>query len=182
MLKKLEGLLLLTRKPVINPENIQVTYSRSPSLRDMLVKAEVTTQSLPTLSQPCWQPRYLTCTHMNTSQVIPNQANHSYPIRGNFHCKSTNVVYVMTCNVCNIHYVEEASSTMKNKCRGHESFIRTEKDHPVAIHYRSYNHTIDDYSITIVDKEPDKSRRLRLRESWITLLNTITLKGPKGRW
>ena len=35
----------------------------------------------------------------------------------------------------------------------YEQYIRTEKDHPVAIHYRSCNHTIDDYSITIVDKE-----------------------------
>ena len=80
----------MTRRPAIKPENIQVTYSRSLNLRDMLVKAEVSNQSLPTLSQPCWQPRCLTCPHMNTSQVISNQANHSYPTRGNFvfhhHC------------------------------------------------------------------------------------------------
>ena len=44
-----------------------------------------------------------------------------------------------------------------NRYRGHESSIRTEKDHPVAIHYRSYNHTTGNYSITIVDKEPDKT-------------------------
>ena len=62
----------------------------------------------------------------------------------------------MMCNVCNIQYVGETSKTMKNRCRGHESYIRIEKDHPVAMHYRSCNYTIDDYSITIVDKEPDK--------------------------
>ena len=31
----------MTRKPDIKPENIQVTYSRNPNLRDMQVKAEV---------------------------------------------------------------------------------------------------------------------------------------------
>ena len=82
----------------------------------------------------------------------------------------------MTCNVYNIQYIGGTSSTLNNRCRGHESSMRKEKDHPVAIHYQSYNHTIDDYSITIVDKEPDKIRRLRLEESWMTLLNTLTHK------
>ena len=87
----------------------------------------------------------------------------------------------MTCNICNIQYGGETSNTMNCRCRGHESSIRTEKDHPVAIHYRSYNHTIDDYSITIVDKEKNKNRRLRLEESWMTLINTLTPKALNGR-
>ena len=118
---------------------------------------------------------------MNTSKVILNNANNSYPIRGKLHCKSTNVMHVMACNTCNIQYVEETSNTMKNRCRGHESSIRTEKDHPVAIHFRSYNHTTDDYSITIMDEEPDKNRTLRLEESSMTLPNTLTPKGLNGR-
>ena len=51
---------------------------------------------------------------------------------------------------------------MNSRYRGHECSIRTEKDHPVAIHYRSYNHIIDDYSITIVNKESNKNRRLKI--------------------
>ena len=172
--------LLRTRKPGIKPENIHVTYSRSPNLRDMLVKAGLCSIP-PQAFQTMLEPRYLTCPHRNTSQFISNQANHSYPIRGNLHCKSTNVVYVMTCNVCNIQYVGEISNTVNNRYRGHRSCIRTEKDHPVAIHYRSYNHTTDDYSITIADNEPDKNRRLRQEESWITLLDTLTPM-TYGRW
>ena len=144
----------MTRKPAIKPHNNQVPYSRSPKLKDMLVKSKIYFQLQPILSQPCWQARCLTCPHMTTSHVISNKANHSYHIRGNFHGKSTDVIYVMTCNVCNIQYVEETSNTMNNRCRGHESSIRTEKDHQVAIQYRSYNHTIDDSSITTMDKEP----------------------------
>ena len=54
---------------------------------------------------------------------------------------------------------------MNNRCRGHKSSTRTENDHLVVISYRSHNHTIDDYSMTIVDKEPNKNSRLRLEES-----------------
>ena len=148
----------------------------------MLVKSKLYSQPQAKLSQPCWKQRCLTCPHMNISQVISNKANWWYPIRGNFHCKFRNVIYVMAYNICNIQYVGETSNTMNNRCRGHESAIRTEKDHPVAIHNRSHNHPIYDYSITIVDKETDKNRRLRLEESWMTLLNTLTLKGVNGRW
>ena len=88
----------------------------------------------------------------------------------------------MTCNVFNIQYVGEISNIMNNRCIGHECSIRSEKDHPVSIHYRSYNHTIDDYSITIVDKGTGYNRRLRLQESWMTFLNTLTPKGLNGRW
>ena len=142
----------MTRKPAIKSDNIQITYSRSPNLKDILVKSKVYSQPQPKLSQLCWQPRCLNWPHMNTSQVISNKDNHSYPIRGNFHCKSSDVIYVMTCNVYNIQYVGVTSNTMNSRCRGHESSISTEKDHPVAIHYRSYNHIIYDYSITIADK------------------------------
>ena len=123
--KKFEGLLLIHRKPAIKPNNIQIIYSRSPNLKDMLVKSKVYTQSQTKLSQPCWQPRCPTCPHMNTSHMISNKSNHSYPIRGNFHCKSGNVIYVMTHNICHIQYVGETSNTMNNRFRVHESSIRT---------------------------------------------------------
>ena len=157
ILKKFEGLLLMIRKLVITPEQIKITYSRSPNLKDKLVKSNIDFQPKPNLCQPCWQPRCLPCTHMNTSQVISSKEKHSYPIRGNFKCKSNENINVMTCNICNIPHVGKTSNSMNCRCRGHESSIRTNKDLPVAVHYRSYNHTIDDYSITIVDKEKIKT-------------------------
>ena len=134
----------MTRKLAIKPDNIQITYSRSPNLKRYAHEINsilpTTTQTFSTmLAMKAW--RCLTWPHMNTSQVISNKDNHSYPIRGIFHCKSSDVIYVMACNVCNIQYVGETSNTMDSRCRGRS--IRTKKDHPVAIHYRSYNHTID---------------------------------------
>ena len=155
----------MTRKSVITPEQIKITYSGSPNLKDKLVKSNRDFQPKPNLCQPCWQPRWLTCTHMNTSQVISSKEKHSYPIRGNFNCKSNEIIYVMTCNICNIQYVGETTNSMNCRCTGHESSIRTNKDHPVAIHYRSYNHTLDDYSITIVDKEKKQKWKTKIRRS-----------------
>ena len=68
---------------------------------------------------------------------------------------------------------------MNTRCRGHVSTVKTSKHHPVALHYRSYNHTTEDFTITVIDKDEDKNRRLRLEKSWITLLDTLTPKGHK---
>ena len=81
-----------------------------------------------------------------------------------------------------MQYVGESLNTMNTRCKGHVSTIRTSKDHPVALHYRAYNHTTEASAITIIDKDQDKNRRLRLEESWITLLDTLTPKGLNGRW
>ena len=70
---------------------------------------------------------------------------------------------------------------MNTLCERHESSIRNDKDHPVAIHYRSYCHTFDDYNLTIMDKENDKNKRFRLEEAWMILVDTITPKCLDGR-
>ena len=173
VIKKYEGLLLITRKSAIRPEDIQVTYSRTPNIKDMIIKTEIIKQYTPKISQPCFKPRCKICLQMDTTQTITNRTNHSYLIRGDFNCQSSKIVHVLRRMICGIQYVGESSNTMNTSCRGH-STIRTSKDHPVAVHYRSYNHTTEDFSITIIDKDQDKNRRLRLDESWITLLDTLT--------
>ena len=125
ILKKYEGLLLMTRKEVIKPDDIQVSYSRSPNIKDMIIKSEIFKHQTPKLSQPCFKPRCKTCQHMNTSHTITNRNNHSYLIRGNFNCQSTNIVYVLKCDICGTQYVGENSNTMNTRCRGHVNTIRT---------------------------------------------------------
>ena len=163
IIKKYEGLLLMTRKSAIRPEDIQVTYSRSPNIKDMIIKTGIIKQYTPKISQPCFKPRCKTCLQMDTTQTITNRTNHSYPIRGNFNCQSTNMVYVLKCMICGIQYVRESSNTMNTRCRGHVSTIRSSKDHPVAVHYRSYNHTTEDFSITIIDKGPRQKWKIEIR-------------------
>ena len=115
---------------------------------------------------------------METTQTVTNKTNHSYPIRG----QSTNIMYVLKYMIYGMQYVGESSNTMNTRCRGHVSTIKTSKDHQVALHFRSFNHTTEDFIITVIHKDEDKNRRLRLEESWITLLDTLTPKGLNGRW
>ena len=117
IIKIYEGLLLMTRKSAIRPEDIQVTYTRSPHIKDMIIKTEVIKQYTPKISQPCLKPRCKTCLQMDTTKTIINRTNHSYPIRGNFNCQSTNIVYVLKYMICGKQYVGESSNTMNTRCR-----------------------------------------------------------------
>ena len=59
--------------------------------------------------------------------------------------------------------------------------MRRANDNIVSKHYKEYNHTIDDYIVTAIDKETDYSKRLRPEEAWIFLLDTMHTKGLNSR-
>ena len=99
---------------------------------------------------------------MRSSQITVNAKKQSYPIRGTFISQLSNIVYIMTYNICNIHCVGRTSNSINTKCIGHEGSIKNEKDHQIAINCITYNHTLDDYNISIQDKETDKNKTLRL--------------------
>ena len=85
--------------------------------------------------------------------MATNRQKISYPIRGHFNCLS-HVAYVMTCDICQIQYVGE-TNLLNTRCSGHESIIRTEADHPVAHHYNTYAHTLEETMDLMKTKDYD---------------------------
>ena len=122
----------------------------------MIIKTQLYRQYTPKMCQLCYKPRCKTCGQMETTQTITNKSNHSYLTRGNFNYQSTNIIYVLNCLICGTQYVAPSSNTMNTRCRGHVSTIKISKDHPVALHDRSYNHTTEDFTIIVIDKKQDK--------------------------
>ena len=57
--------------------------------------------------------------------------------------------------------------------------MRRDNDNIVSKHYKEYNHTSEDYTVTTIDKEADYNKRLRLEEAWIFLLESMYPKGLK---
>jgi hypothetical protein len=178
---KFADTLYSTRKPAIFPHQLKVTYSRSPNIKNMLISGYIAKKKEPRSCQPCGKPRCKTCNRITTNLVVTNTKNESFPIRGNFTCQSHNVVYYLKCNICGIPYVGETSNTLNTRCRGHESAIRTNQLHPVAKHFNTANHTPESYSITAIDRERDKNKRLRLEESWMILMDTLHPYGLNAR-
>ena len=69
--------------------------------------------------------------------------------------------------------------------RGHESHIKNYQKHPhnpVANHFGINENNAKDYKVLILDQENDKNKRLRLEESWLHILKTMTPLGPNAKW
>ena len=121
----------MTRKEEIKPEDIQVTYSRSPSLRDILIQESLEPTQQPRGTTPHGKPRCNTCDHIQQGDTITKQQE-TYPIRGSFTCQSNNLVYLLTCSIYNKQYAGETEQTLNRRCRGHESNMRRDNDNIVS--------------------------------------------------
>ena len=93
------GLLLMTRKEAVKPEDIKVTYSRSPNLKDILIKGSPDNTQQPRGTIPCGKSRCKICDHIQLGNKIVKELD-TY-IRGSFRCQSRNIIYLLTCSICN---------------------------------------------------------------------------------
>ena len=93
------GLLLMTREEAIKPDAIEVTYSRSPNLKDLLVKGNLKETTSSRGTTPCGKARCKTCNHIQTGNIV-KKGEDTYDIIGSFTCQSRNIVYLLTCNIC----------------------------------------------------------------------------------
>ena len=59
--------------------------------------------------------------------------------------------------------------------------MRASNDNIVSKHYKEYDHTSEDYTVTAIDTEVDYNKRLRLEEAWKILLDSMHPKGLNSR-
>ena len=169
-----------TRRKTINPSDFQVTYSRAPNLRNLLVHSQHPHRKKEPGNQKCNKP-CATCPLMENTTEITGINGKTYKIHGSFNCQSHHIVYCITCTICNQQYIRESSQTLNKRIRGHVSTINTRKDTPVAHHFNKQLHSTQTMKVTALDRATDKNERLRLEESWILLLQTRFPSGINAR-
>ena len=57
----------------------------------------------------------------NASHVHSTMTHHTYPITGKYTCKSSGVIYVITCSKCDVQYVGEIGTIIGQRMRGHRN-------------------------------------------------------------
>ena len=85
----------MTRKAAIKPDDIQVTYSRSPNLKDILIQSLLEDNQQTRGTIPCGKIRCKICDNIQSGNTIMKEQER-YDIRGSFTCQSRNVVYLLT--------------------------------------------------------------------------------------
>lgn len=172
------------RLKTIFPEPPVLSFKRPKNLRDILVHAEVKDnlrRDSRVLVDPdagckqCKKPKCKLCKDIQTTTTFSSHVTgKSYEIRQSVDCTSTNVIYLIDCDVCGIQYVGETMNDARERFRNHRSTIKHHKKHPdkpVASHF---GHHKNGLKVTIIEclGNQSKFRRLYREKFWIETLQT----------
>lgn len=137
-------------------------YTVGRNLSKLLVSNQInrttTTSIRPTNILPngcfcCHGPRCKVCNRLVTGSTFVSSYNgRSYTVRGHITCKSTNLVYLITCRRCNLQYVGQTSRSLADRTNDHLSYIRNSKlNTPTGLHFNQPGHQLSDFSIMGID-------------------------------
>ena len=145
LLTSTEAATIFTEKPLF-------AYKRDTNLQDMLVRSSLSRPTRhPPGTRPCNDSRCKTCPFLSSSTHIQGPKG-SINISKYFNCKSSNLIYLLYCSRCSIQYVGETGLTLNTRFTEHLADIRHNRDKPIARHFNSSNHSIQDVRVLAIWK------------------------------
>ena len=176
----------LTRNPSLrdfNEISVLKSFRRPKNLKDLLVRASVTMPMKNRVLRSCNNPtkcRY--CPKLNkTGTVRCTVTNRTFSSLVKVCCKSSNLVYVITCKTCSKQYVGQTGRTIMERFQGHFGAIkREEKNTLINDHFnRMDHHGVQDFEIHVLDfikveakSDEGKALRLKSESRWINRLRS----------
>jgi len=148
-------------------------YKNPKNLHQYLVRAKLNKQTIENDRQVgflnCNSIRFLTCKlHSISTNVFQSTIyKRNFLLRDLMSCNSFNIVYLITCRVCQIQYVGETKRTLAQRLTDHRSNITTQKKTPISLHFNLIGHSLNDLQAIAIEKIDDRAaaahvtRRLR---------------------
>jgi hypothetical protein len=96
-------------------------------------------------------------------------------ITQNIDCKTTGIIYLITCSNCSKQYIGETGNSANIRFRGHFQDIKENQGFkPVSNHFNELNHTRENVTITLLRKitSGDNNRRKRAEDVLIRQYGT----------
>ena len=163
---------------------------RNRNLSDHLVRASTnTTQTnrIPPICNRTKSCRY--CPKLHTTGVLISTTNgRKFQSMKKITCQSSNLIYVITCNICGIQYVGQTKNRILTRFQGHIHDIIHNNDTTVARHFNNclpnkpllisgMDITVISFIPTHPDSRDAKQHRDREEKWWMHRLQSITPLG-----
>ncbi len=160
-----------------------IAFRRPRNTRDLLVSAKV--PSIEENAEPgctrCDARRCSVCPYINISKKFTSTATgDSFPITSKITCKSTWIIYLITCTKCKLQYVGKTTNSLYTRFTGTKSDIKlNKKSLPIVHHFNSNDHSFEDISISGIETiRKQRDDIILKRESfWIAKLLTLRPHG-----
>ena len=142
-----------------------------------------TQQSQPTVTSQANGNRIcggcMTCDMMREEATFTSTTTGKrYDVIGFATCKTSNVVYLIQCALCNQQYVGMTTQPLHKRMNGHRSDIYNDRNNGgVARHFCSDGHTLDHFTVMVIEVLNDPSGVRPREKYWIVELQT---KYPNG--
>ena len=141
----------------------------------------------------CKQKRCLLCPQLNLGNQTKIGPNNIY-IKEPLDCHSSNIIYVLSCTKCDLHYVGQTSTSIRQRTCSHRYTFKHKKEasqsrHLIA-HFKLPGHEFNrDFKMTPLQSIPlDPNKKInslnlqRLENKWIKKLNTLHPSGLNSNY
>ena len=134
-----------------------------PRRKKDLAKARQSMVELRTIDRTCGNQRCQVCPRLKHPSYVASTVHQTtHPVGTNITCRTSGVVYCLTCRRCSKQYVGETVKCMRERLARHKTSFRTA---PMTLysHFKRYHH-IDflDVNIIFLAKEQDQTKRREL--------------------
>jgi hypothetical protein len=162
----------LRRKLVRSSLNVSSSRSNSTNSNDI-----TSIQCTNTGMHRCASSRCRACNYITPDDKFKSSFNgRCFKLKYGFTCKSTNIIYLVSCKQCAKQYVGQTGRALAERICDHLSNIRTRKSTPISLHFNLPNHSLSDFTITAIEQIPNTENALTLRllkeSTWQNLLQT----------
>jgi len=136
-------------------------------------------------NEKCTNGRCITCSYIDTehtfveSTITKNKFSIICASENEIlNCNSTNVVYVIACNKCNVQYVGETSQKLKERFLQHQRNVKNRVPGFMYDHFCGADHSYEDMKVKIIEqvkgetKSEIKANLLKSENFWIRMLIT----------
>ena len=158
--------------------DIALTLQTSPTTAKCHIQLPYLRRTL-TAAIRCQNSRCATCqSHLICSNAFKcTKTETSYPLRHSFTCKSSNVVYLITCTKCHKQYVGMTTSPLSTRINQHQTNILRKVPIYISKHFNLPNHSLTNLKVQPIDKANSYNELQELEHFWISKLKTLQPSG-----
>ena len=167
------------------PDRPLFTTRRGRNLKDILIKSKLPpTKDPPSFEVPCSKPNCSICTSVQKSEIISSITLQTYTTPTNVTCRTKNVIYCLTCSVCQKQYVGETKRPFLVRFKEHSKDIEYNRKKPIVEHvllHKELEAKIVPQIIEVIKKDPSlegtTTYRRQRENHWVYSLRTMAPEG-----
>ena len=128
---------------------------------------------------PCRNSRCATCTtHLICNSSFKcTKTQITFPIRHTFTCKTSHVVYLITCTKCHKQYVGMTTRQLNIRISQHRTNIMRRIPIYISKHFNLPNHSLENLKVQPIDRATSIKELQQLEHFWIKTLKTLQPAG-----